>query len=41
MIFSFYIGNKNSSKNVDDIELAIRIFPEGKLLKNIKIIHVL
>ena len=33
--------NKKSSKNVDDIELAIRIFPEGKLLKNIKIIHVI
>ena len=33
--------NKKSSKNVDDIELAIRIFPEGKLIKNIKIIHVI
>ncbi len=32
--------NKKSSKNVDDIELAIRIFPESKL-KNIKIIHVI
>ena len=33
--------NKKNFKNVDDIELAIRIFPEGKLLKNIKIIHVI
>ena len=33
--------NKKSSKNVDDIELAIRIFPEVKLLKKIKIIHVI
>ncbi len=33
--------NKKSSKNVDDIELAIRIFPESKLIKNIKIIHVI
>ncbi len=32
--------NKKSFKNVDDIELAIRIFPEGKIIKNIKIIHV-
>ena len=42
MIFSFFIlENKKSPKNVDDIELAIRIFPESKLLKNIKIIHVI
>ncbi len=42
MIFSFFIlENKKSSKNVDDIQLAIRIFPEGKLLKNIKIIHII
>ena len=33
--------NKKSSKDVDDIELAIRILPEGKLIKNIKIIHVI
>ena len=33
--------NKKGFKNVDDIELAIRIFPESKLIKNIKIIHVI
>jgi len=34
------LENKKNSQNVDDIELAIRIFPESKLIKNIKIIHV-
>ncbi len=33
--------NKKSSKNEDEIELAVRIFPESKLIKNIKIIHVI
>ena len=33
--------DKKNSKNADDIELAIRIFPESKLIKNIKIIHVI
>ena len=33
--------NKKNSKNEDDIELAIRIFPESKLIKNIRIIHVI
>jgi len=35
------LENKKSSKNEDDIELAIRIFPKRKLIKNIKIIHVI
>ena len=35
------MDNKKGPKNVDDIELAIRIFPESKLIKNIKIIHVI
>ncbi len=33
--------NKKSFKNEDDIELAIRIFPESKLIKNIKIVHLI
>jgi len=35
------LDNKKSYKNVDDIELATRIFPESKPIKNIKIIHVI
>ena len=33
--------NKKSSINNDDIEFAVRIFPENSLIKKIKIIHVI